>query len=50
MQIDGITFPGKIENRYNGVTSEVILIEGVELNKEYASTLFDKSGTTVVTE
>lgn len=50
MQIDGITFPGKIENRYNGVTSEVILIEGVELNKEYATTLFDKSGTAVVTE
>jgi len=50
MQIEGITFPGKIENRYNGVTSEIILIEAVELNKEYATTLFDKSGTTIVTE
>ncbi len=50
MQIDGIAFPGKIENRYNGVTSEVILIEAVELNKEYATTLFDKEGTAVITE
>ena len=50
MQVGDIAFPGKIENRYNGVTSETIIIESVVLDKEYASPLFDKAGTTMKSE
>lgn len=50
MQVDGIVFPGKIENRYNGVTSESILIESVVLDKEYENNIFDKEGTAIILE
>ncbi|HNF69969.1 MAG TPA: hypothetical protein PLL28_11380 [Chitinophagales bacterium] len=42
MQKDGIAMPGRIENRYNGVTGEVITIESVEFDLEYQDALFDK--------
>lgn len=44
MQIEGIAFPGKIENRYNGVQGEVIIVDKVELNKELQASIFDKPG------
>lgn len=42
MQVEGIAFPGKIENRYNGNTGEVITVETVEFDLEYRGDLFDK--------
>ncbi len=44
MQVDGIAFPGKIENRYNGTQGEVIIVDKVELNKELQATIFNKPG------
>lgn len=41
-QKDGVAFPGKIENRYNGVTGEVITVESVEFDLEYDAALFEK--------
>lgn len=42
IQVDGIAFPGKIENRYNGNTGEVITVDTVEFDLEYRGDLFDK--------
>lgn len=44
MQVDGIAFPGKIENRYNGAQGEVIIVDKVELNKDLEASLFNKPG------
>lgn len=41
-QVEGVAFPGKIENRYNGNTGEVITVETVEFDLEYRGDLFDK--------
>lgn len=45
LQVDGIAFPGKIENRYNGATGEVISIEKVDLNPTLDTKIFEKPGT-----
>ncbi len=42
MQVDGIAFPGKIENRYNGVTGETIVVQKVEMNVELEKSIFEK--------
>ncbi len=42
MQVDGIAFPGKIENRYNGVSGETIVIDSVELDKVTDPAMFEK--------
>ena len=42
---DGIAIPGRVENRYNGMTGEVITISKVEYNLPYEDTIFNKPGT-----
>ncbi len=42
MQADGIAFPGKIENRFNGQTALTISVDNVELNPQIEKTKFDK--------
>ena len=42
---DGIAIPGRVENRYNGMTGEVISITKVEYNLAYDDALFNKPGT-----
>jgi len=44
MLVDGIAFPGRIENRYNGTTGEVITISKVEYDIAYDAALFGKPG------
>ena len=45
MQVDGIAFPGKIENRYNGVTGESISIDKIDINPTLDQKIFEKPGT-----
>ena len=40
-QVNGIAFPGKIEQRFNGVTQVTIVCENFELNAPMEKTLFD---------
>ncbi len=42
MQVDGLTLAGKIENRYNGQTGEVIVIDKYEFDLVYDAKIFDK--------
>lgn len=40
IQVDGIAFPGKIENKYQGETTLVIIIDSYELNGALDDSLF----------
>ena len=46
MEVEGMVLPGKIENRYNNVTGEVIVIDKYEVNLPYESKLFEKPEST----
>lgn len=41
-QVEGVTYPGKIENRYNGMTGEVLTISSVVQNPTVDPAIFDK--------
>lgn len=42
MTVDGMTMPGKIENRYGGEVGEVIVIDSYEFNLPYDKSKFEK--------
>lgn len=41
LKVDGVVFPGKIENRYQGETTMVINIDSYELNTKLDDSLFN---------